>query len=413
MFRLLDVLLHRVVPRGDLTVVDAGGVVRRYGDGTGPSVRVRLTDRPIERHLILDPQLALGEAYMDGRLVVEEGDIYDLLALLLRDTHNREMPVWTKTIDCVRYLLRRMAQFNPSGRAQRNVAHHYDINGAIYDLFLDRDRQYSCAYFTDGADLDEAQHAKKRHIAAKLAIESGQRVLDIGSGWGGLGLYLAKTAHCDVTGVTLSAEQLKISRERALKEGLARSVRFEFKDYRKIEGQFDRIVSIGMFEHVGVNHYSTFFRKVRRLLDDDGVALIHTIGRSEPPSTTSAFIAKYIFPGGYIPSLSEMLSGIEHSGLVVSDVEILRIHYAETLRAWRERFLANWDKAAAILDERFCRMWEFYLAASEAAFRYQGLVVFQVQLVKRIDALPLTRDYMYAGEHRLRAQDTRPRLAGE
>lgn len=413
MFRLLDVLLRRLVPHGDLTVVDAGGVVRRYGDGTGPSVRVRLTDRRLERHLILDPQLALGEAYMDGRLMVDEGDVYDLLALLLRDTHNREMPAWTKTIDSVRYLLRRMAQFNPSGRAQRNVAHHYDINGAIYELFLDRDRQYSCAYFTDGVDLEEAQRAKKRHIAAKLAIGPGQHVLDIGSGWGGLGLYLAKTANCDVTGVTLSAEQLKISRERALKEGLARSVRFEFKDYRKLDGLFDRIVSVGMFEHVGVNHYTTFFRKVRRLLDDDGVALIHTIGRSEPPSTTSAFIAKYIFPGGYIPSLSEMLSGIEHSGLVVSDVEILRIHYAETLRAWRERFLANWDKAAAILDERFCRMWEFYLAASEAAFRYQGLVVFQVQLVKRVDALPLTRDYMYAGEHRLLAQDTRPRLAGE
>jgi cyclopropane-fatty-acyl-phospholipid synthase len=219
-----------------------------------------------------------------------------------------------------------------------------------------------------------------------------------------------------VTGVTLSNEQLKISQERAAKEGLARSVHFEFKDYRKVTGRFDRIVSVGMFEHVGVNHYTTYFRKVRELLADDGVALIHTIGRSEPPSTTSGFIAKYIFPGGYIPALSELAAGVEHSGLIISDVEILRLHYAKTLRAWRERFLANWDQAAAIRDERFCRMWEFYLAASEAAFRYQGLVVFQVQLARRIDVLPLTRNYMYTDEHRLLERDRvtqRPLMAGE
>jgi cyclopropane-fatty-acyl-phospholipid synthase len=228
-------------------------------------------------------------------------------------------------------------------------------------------------------------------------------------------LYLAKTAGCDVTGVTLSAEQFKISQERAAREGLARSVHFEFKDYRKVTGQFDRIVSVGMFEHVGVNHYATYFRKVRQLLAEDGVALIHTIGRAEPPSTTAGFIAKYIFPGGYIPALSEMAAGVEHSGLLIADVEILRLHYARTLRAWRQRFLANWDQAAAILDERFCRMWEFYLAASETAFRYQGLVVFQVQLVRRLDALPITRDYMYTDEHRLLERDrvARPLMAGE
>jgi cyclopropane-fatty-acyl-phospholipid synthase len=241
-------------------------------------------------------------------------------------------------------------------------------------------------------------------------------LLDIGSGWGGLGLYLAKIAHCDVTGVTLSSEQLKISRERALKEGLSRAVRFDFKDYRQVEGRFDRIVSVGMFEHAGVNHYGTFFRKVRDLLADDGVALIHTIGRSEPPAVTNPFIAKYIFPGGYIPALSEMTAGIERSGLIISDVEILRLHYAQTLRAWRERFLANWDKAAEILDETFCRMWEFYLAGSETAFRYQNLVVFQVQLVRRIEALPQTRDYIGRGEHELQdheALEARPRMAGE
>jgi cyclopropane-fatty-acyl-phospholipid synthase len=306
-------------------------------------------------------------------------------------------------------------QFNPASRSQRNVAHHYDIDGAIYDLFLDSDRQYSCAYFTEGADLEEAQLAKKRHLAAKLAIDPGHRVLDIGSGWGGLGLYLAKVAQCDVTGVTLSQEQLKVSRERAAREGLSRAVHFKFQDYRQVEGRFDRIVSVGMFEHVGVNHYGVYFRKLRELLNDDGVALIHSIGRSEPPASTNPFIAKYIFPGGYIPALSEMTAAIERAGLIIDDVEVLRLHYAETLRAWRRRFLANWDKAAAIRDETFCRMWEFYLAASETAFRYQNLVVFQVQLSKRIKALPITRDYMFKRERGLIEHEgaERPRMAGE
>jgi cyclopropane-fatty-acyl-phospholipid synthase len=416
MFALLDVLLRRIVRHGDLTVTDAAGVAHRYGDGSGPAVALHLKDHQIERHLVRDPQLALGEAYMDGRLVMQRGSIYDLLEVVLSNSQWQEFPAWTKALDATRYLVRRMIQFNSAGRSRRNVAHHYDIDGSIYDLFLDNDRQYSCGYFEDTDDLDIAQLAKKRHIAAKLAIEPGQRVLDIGSGWGGLGLYLAKTAGCEVTGVTLSAEQLKISQERAAKEGLSRSVRFEFKDYRKVTGRFDRIVSVGMFEHVGVTHYATYFRKVRDLLADDGVALVHTIGRSAPPSTTSGFIAKYIFPGGYIPALSEMAAAIEHSGLVISDIEILRLHYAKTLRAWRQRFMANWDKAAAIRDERFCRMWEFYLAASEAAFRYQGLVVFQVQLVRRVEALPLTRNYMYTDEHRLLERDRitqRPLMAGE
>jgi cyclopropane-fatty-acyl-phospholipid synthase len=417
MFRLLDVLLRRIVRRGALTFTDAQGKAHHYGDGSGTPVAIRVLDRRLERQLVYDPQLGLGEGYMQGRLLMEQGRIYDLLELVLSNALEHPLPGWTNGLDFARYLIRRLYQFNPSGRARRNVAHHYDIDGAIYDLFLDHDRQYSCGYFTGpGIDLEEAQLAKKRHLAAKLAVEPGQHVLDIGSGWGGLGLYLAKIAHCDVTGVTLSNEQLKISRERALKEGLSRAVHFDFKDYRKVEGTFDRVISVGMFEHVGVNHYATFFRKVRELLADDGVALIHTIGRSEPPTVTNPFIAKYIFPGGYIPALSEMTAGIERSGLIISDVEILRLHYAETLRAWRERFLANWDEAAAILDEKFCRMWEFYLAGSEAAFRYQNLVVFQVQLVKRIGALPLTRDYIHRGTRELaehEAMEARPRLAGE
>jgi cyclopropane-fatty-acyl-phospholipid synthase len=416
MLKLLDILLRRIVQRGALTFIDASGSSHSYGDGRGAQIVVQVADKALEWHLVLDPQLALGEGYMDGRLKMVQGRIYDFLELLLSNIQYQPEPVWTHSLNTARYLVRRLVQFNPSGRAQRNVAHHYDINGAIYDLFLDRDRQYSCGYFTEGASLEEAQLAKKRHLAAKLAISPGQRVLDIGSGWGGLGIYLAKIAHCDVTGVTLSSEQLKISRERAQREGLSRAVRFEFKDYRKVEGNFDRIVSVGMFEHVGVNHYATYFRKVRDLLADNGVALIHTIGRSEPPTVTNPFIAKYIFPGGYIPALSEVAAAVERSGLIITDLEVLRLHYAETLRAWRERFIANWDRAAGILDERFCRMWEFYLAGSETAFRYQNLVVFQLQLAKRISAVPTTRDYMLTDEHRLaehEAMEARPRMAGE
>lgn len=401
MFKLLDVLLTRLVREGSLTVLDAAGVAHSYGDGTGPLVTTRILDSRLERHLSVDPELALGEGYMDGRLVMLEGRIYDLLALLLSNARTHKIPGWTLGASMSRYIVRRFKQFNPRRRAQRNVAHHYDIKGGIYDLFLDSDRQYSCAYFTPGADLEEAQLAKKRHLAAKLAIAPGQRVLDIGSGWGGLGLHLAKEAECDVTGVTLSREQHKISNERAAREGLSRSARFLMQDYRELSGRFDRIVSVGMFEHVGVNHYTTYFRALRDLLDQDGVAVVHTIGRSEPPNATNPFIAKHIFPGGYIPALSEMVAAVEKAGLIITDVEILRLHYAETLKAWRERFLAHWDEAAALMDETFCRMWEFYLAGSETAFRYQDLVVFQLQLVRRIDALPITRDYMVDGERRM------------
>jgi cyclopropane-fatty-acyl-phospholipid synthase len=417
MYRLLDLLLRRLVRAGDLNLIDSQGVAHRYGDGAGPPVVAHIADKRLERRLLLDPHLALGEGYMNGQLRMESGQIYDLLALLAGNTQQQPAPKWTAGFDAARFIVRRIKQFNPVIRARRNVAHHYDIDGAIYDLFLDRDRQYSCAYFTDGTvGLEGAQLAKKRHLAAKLALAPGQRVLDIGSGWGGLGIYLAKTVGADVTGVTLSREQLTISNQRATREGLQRSVRFELKDYRTIGGRFERISSVGMFEHVGVNHYTTYFRKIRQLLAEDGVALVHTIGRSGAPAATHPFIAKYIFPGGYIPALSEMVHAIGRSGLIIADIEVLRLHYAKTLRAWRERFLANWDKAAGIRDERFCRMWEFYLAGSEVAFRYQGLVVFQVQLVKRIDALPLTRDYMTDAEQRLLKQDAmdaRPRMAGE
>ena len=420
MFKPLALILRRIVARGDLTFITHKGVRHTFGDGAGRRVVVRLADRRLERQLALDPQLAVGEAYMDGRLVMVEGTVYDLLSVVLGNMMERPLPRWTQSIDLARFMTRRIAQYNPARRARRNVAHHYDIDGTIYDLFLDSDRQYSCAYFSDRATtLEEAQVAKKRHLAAKLTVREGHRVLDIGSGWGGLSLYLARTAGCAVEGITLSVEQLKLAQERAQRQGLGKVVHFDLRDYREVEGRFDRIVSVGMFEHVGVNHYGTFFRKIRDMLADDGAALIHFIGRSDRPAVTNPFIAKYIFPGGYIPALSEVMPAIERSGLIATDIEILRLHYAETLRHWRERFLRHRHEAARVKGERFCRMWEFYLAGSECAFRYQNLVVFQIQLARRVDALPWVRDYMGQGERTLamaereRSRHQAPPMAGE
>ena len=417
MFRPLRYMLSRLVRSGNLSIVDPDGKAWQFGDGSGGRIAVRFLDRATERAVALDPQLALGEAYMHGHLQMVEGSLYDLLTLVMREAEARGLPAWTHGLDATRRVLRRLAQFNPAGRSRRNVAHHYDIDGSIYDLFLDADRQYSCAYFTPGADLEEAQLAKKRHIAAKLAVRPGMRVLDIGSGWGGLALYMAASGGAEVTGVTLSSEQLAVARRRACVLGLEHRVCFEMRDYRHVAGSFDRIVSVGMFEHVGVNHYRAYFDKVRELLAEDGVALIHSIGRSDGPGFTNPFIARYIFPGGYFPALSEVLPAVERAGLIVSDVEVLRLHYAETLKAWRERFLAQRQKAIALRGEAFARMWEFYLAGAEVGFRHQGLVVFQLQLVKRVDALPITRDYMHAAERRLamreRAAESPQRLAGE
>jgi cyclopropane-fatty-acyl-phospholipid synthase len=333
------------------------------------------------------------------------------------------VPHWARPQYLIRYLARRIAQFNPRKRARRNVAHHYDLDGRLYSLFLDADRQYSCGYFEKpGQSLDDAQLAKKRHLAAKLVLDRRRpgkdlHVLDIGCGWGGLGLYLAELAGADVTGVTLSQEQHVIANERAAEKGLSRRARFRLRDYRDVNGPFDRIVSVGMFEHVGVNHYPTFFRKSAQLLADDGVMVLHSIGRSEGPAVTNPWIAKYIFPGGYIPSLSEVLPQVERSGLLVTDIEILRLHYAETLKAWRERFLAHREEVERIYDERFERMWEFYLAASEMSFREQNMMVFQLQLTKRQGVVPMTRDYIAREEKRLRAAEHRQhppfRLAGE
>jgi cyclopropane-fatty-acyl-phospholipid synthase len=392
---LASALLRGLIREGRLTVVDAKDRVHVYGPGGLPAVRIRLRDPSLHWRLFCNPQLAFGEAYMDGTLLLEDGRVEDLLALLFRNiSHHGSHPV-LKTGDFLRFLCRRLFQFNPAVRAKRNVAHHYDLSDALYRLFLDADRQYSCAYFATPADtLEAAQEQKKRHIAAKLRLAPGHRVLDIGSGWGGLALYVARLAEADVLGVTLSEEQLKASKARAAEAGQSHRVQFALKDYRQVRGEFDRIMSVGMFEHVGVVHYAAFFEKIRSLLAEDGVALLHTIGRSDGPGVTSPWIRKYIFPGGYTPALSEVLPVIERAGLIVTDVEVLRLHYAETLAEWLRRFRAKWDEVKALYDERFCRMWEFYLAGAEMGFRHQGLVVYQIQMTRRIDALPITRDYM-------------------
>jgi cyclopropane-fatty-acyl-phospholipid synthase len=353
---------------------------------------------------------------MDGTFVVERGSIADALAILLDQPEI--LPRWAKLQWGLRYLVRHAQQFNPRGRSKDNVARHYDLDGRLYSLFLDADKQYSCAYFeTPDATLDDAQLAKKRHVAAKLLIERGDRVLDIGSGWGGLSLYLAEMTGANVTGITLSTEQLEVSNARAAEKDLTRSAKFLLEDYRDVSGPFDRIVSVGMFEHVGVDFYETYFRRCAELLTDNGVMMLHSIGRSDGPDVTNPWIAKYIFPGGYIPALSEVIPAIERAGLLVCDIEILRLHYAETLKAWRQRFMARREEAVALYDERFARMWEFYLASSEMSFRKQNLMNFQIQITRRQGVVPMTRDYITREEAKLRGieQGNRPRLqiAGE
>jgi cyclopropane-fatty-acyl-phospholipid synthase len=416
MDRLLRYFLGQFIRRGTMTFTAASGVTFTCGDGTGKPIAVRFLSRRTERRILLNPELALGEAYMDGTFVVDNGSIADALAILLDQPEM--VPRWGRLQWWLRYLGRHIRQFNLRRRARNNVAHHYDLDGRLYSLFLDADKQYSCAYFeTPDATLDDAQLAKKRHLAAKLLIGRGDRVLDIGSGWGGLGLYLAEMTGADITGITLSTEQLQVANARAAEKNLTRSAKFMLTDYRDIPGPFDRIVSVGMFEHVGVGFYDTFFKRCAELLSDDGVMVLHSIGRSTGPDVTSPWITKYIFPGGYIPAMSEVIPAIESAGLLVCDIEILRLHYAETLRAWRDRFMARREEAVRLYDERFARMWEFYLAASEMSFRKQNLMNFQIQLTKRQGIVPMTRDYVTREEARLRGveQGKQPRLqlAGE
>ena len=415
MDRLLLTFLGRFVRHGSLTVTTAGGRTCTFGDDSRRPVTVRFASAAAQRAVLFDPELKLGEAYMDGSLIVERGSIADLLALLLAQERfggrNWLLP------RLLRYLFRRLQQFNLRSRSRTNVAHHYDLDGRLYSLFLDGDRQYSCAYFENpDQSLDDAQLAKKRHLAAKLRLTPDVTVLDIGCGWGGLALYLAEIAGAQVTGITLSQEQYQRAQARALERG-RQDVAFKLVDYRDVDGRFDRIVSVGMFEHVGIGFYDAFFNKCAKLVAEDGVVLLHTIGRSSPPGITNPWIAKYIFPGGYIPALSEILPAIEKAGLIVADVEVLQLHYAETLKAWRERFLAHRDEVVRLYDQRFVRMWEFYLACSEMAFRMGEMVVFQIQMTKRKGLIPTKRDYIAREEAQLRTAEAAYapplRLAGE
>ncbi len=394
---LLDLILRRLIFLGRLTVRWPDGSITTYAGEKGPEAVMAIADNATIRRLAMNPSLHLGEAFMDGTLQPVDCTIYDVLDVLMTNQGSQTGRIPLVDLqEWFRRMTRSVAQFNPAPRARRNVAHHYDLNGRLYSLFLDRDRQYSCAYFPRGDEtLEEAQLKKKHHIAAKLRLDRPDlSVLDIGCGWGGMALTLARDYGARVTGITLSTEQLAQAQARAAAEGLADRVTFELMDYRALHRGFDRIVSVGMFEHVGVGHYEQFFRVVKRCLVPDGVALIHSIGRFDGPSSTNPWIAKYIFPGGYSPSLSEVLPVVERVGLRTTDLEVLRMHYALTLREWRRRFAANRDAILGLYDERFCRMFEFYLAASELAFRRQDHMNFQLQLTRDQATLPLARDYM-------------------
>lgn len=393
---LLSKLLETSIRTGHLNVIDARGARHEFGDGQSPSVTMRLHDEKLYRSLVLNTELAAGEGYMEGTITFEEGStLRDMLELYHRNSMRFSSHPLARLQYRSQHALRWLQQSNRLDEAQGNVSHHYDIGNDFYRLFLDRNMIYSCAYFThEDESLEQAQQNKLALVAAKANLSGGQRVLDVGSGWGDLALFMARSADVHVTGVTLSREQCEYSNERAQKEGLANRVRFKLADYRTLDTSFDRIVSVGMFEHVGVRHYREFFAKISGLLSEDGMMVLHSIGRKDPPTYTSAWVRKYIFPGGYTPSLSEVFRVVEKSGLWVGDVEILRLHYARTLHHWYERFMANRDKVVEMFDERFARMWEFYLVGAESGFVHGGNMVFQMQLARKVDAVPLRRDYV-------------------
>jgi len=389
---LAEVLLGRKIRIGTLHLVYPSGKRRIFGSGA-PEAEWIIHRKSSLQRVARSPGLALGETYMEGLWEAGKGGMLPLLEVLMRNFPERNVGGLRRALSV---LSKTFLQWNPPTRSRRNVAHHYDLDEWLFRHFLDRELHYSCAYFAgEGVDLETAQQTKCRHIATKLRLSPGQRVLDIGCGWGGMALYLAQQAQVRVVGLTLSEEQLAVARRRAAALGLEQLVEFRLQDYREHQGRYDRIVSIGMFEHVGLPHFRTYFRQIRELLTDDGVALLHTIGSFIPSQGTNPWIRRYIFPGGYIPPLSEICGPVEECGLLTADVEVLRLHYAVTLGHWRSRFLRNRAVIAQHLDEHFCRMWEFYLAVCEAAFRWRNLAVFQLQLCKAVDTLPLTRDYMY------------------
>lgn len=396
-------LLRRYLNEGSLLVIDPDGKRELYGRGE-PQVSIRVHDPNWPHRVLWQPALALGEGYMDGAYTIENGSLHSLLELSLRNKRWGRDPWIYRLPALAERLGKRFFQLNPMPRARGNVAHHYELSADFFDTFLDSRRQYSCAYFcAPEDDLETAQRQKLGHIAAKLCLKPGMTVLDIGCGWGGLGLYLARRCGARVTGITLAQEQLEAARRSATEAGLAGQVEFRLQDYRQVDEQFDRVVSVGMFEHVGSNHYRTFFRKVRSCLKPQGIALVHAIGRADGPGVTNAWTRKYIFPGGYCPALSEVIPFVEREKLFMTDLEILRLHYAETIRLWLQGFSAQRDEIVRRLGERFFRMWEFYLASAEASFRWGGLLVFQLQLARDIGAVPLTRDYIAGAERSLNA----------
>lgn len=401
--RLLNGLLNHVIAEGTLELIDASGNAHVYGGSPSPHVSIRFTDKSLERKLFLNPELHAGEAYMNGTLIIEQGGVRDLLTLFILNSGRLRSHPLQRVVRGWMKKLKRLKQRNNADASRANVRHHYDLSNDFYRLWLDDDMNYSCAYFAeDGDTLEIAQQRKLRHIAAKLDLKPGQRVLDIGCGWGGMALYLAAHFDVEVLGVTLSTEQLALARQRAEERGLSDRVKFELIDYRAVEGSFDRIVSIGMFEHVGVQHFGEYFGTIKRLLKDDGWALVHSIGRKAGPGQTGAWVRRYIFPGGYSPALSETLAAVEKTGLWVTDIEILRLHYAKTLAEWERRFQSHRADVAKMMDERFCRMWEFYLISSELAFSHGKHMNFQMQLTKHVRAVPLTRDYMAESERSLK-----------
>ncbi|HYD36908.1 MAG TPA: cyclopropane-fatty-acyl-phospholipid synthase family protein [Allosphingosinicella sp.] len=402
---LLDKMLRKLLTRGELTIIDHKGETHRYGapDPELKPVTVRMTDGKVALQIARDPTLGTIETWMDDRLRLEQGEIIDLILLIRRNRRWEERSRPNEFLKKTGKLRHFLSTLNSKSRSLKNVVHHYDIGNDLYRLFLDPDMQYSCAYFTDpGNSIEQAQLDKKAHIASKLYLKPGQKVLDIGCGWGGLALYLNRVADVDVLGVTLSKEQLAVARQRAEEAGVSDRVRFELCDYRDVTGQFDRIVSIGMFEHLGTAYFQTFFHKIRELLIPEGVALVHTMGRMGKPGTTDRFMQKYIFPGGYLPALSEIVTASEKERLIMADCEALRLHYVYTLRAWYERFKTKHDEVVALYDERFYRLYLFYLAASMTMFTDGAMVVYQLQYLRSRYAAPITRNYMIEDEDRLR-----------
>ncbi len=391
---ILDSLFKKILNNGHLVWIKPNGLDFEYGDKTGTPIKMRTTNDFSEIKMMMNPSLHFGESYMNGSLILEEGSIHDLLKLIFINIGSNT-DYWVMKVDrVIRAIRNKIVSSNYIVKSKNNVAHHYDLSDKLYDLFLDKDRQYSCAYFNSPNDtLEQAQMNKKELIAKKLLLEEDQNVLDIGSGWGGMASYLSKRSNVNVKGVTLSEEQFAFSKQRKINESLD-NVEYELQDYRKVEESYDRIVSVGMFEHVGTPHYQEFFNKVYELLNEKGVALIHTIGRIDQPTTNDAWIEKYIFPGGYIPALSEVMQRVEKSGLITTDIQVLKFHYAETLKRWRYNFYDNLDKVKELYDEKFCRMWDFYLSSSQASFEESTLVIYQLQLSKDKKTVPDSRDYL-------------------